>query len=339
MPLSLTGTALINPARFAGDSDGSDTPEAIAASCNRPMRDRRQVRRLAQEVRERLLAARRRQPRDQIARVEIGPQRDVQCRLPRCAIASRNRRRQRIDRAALDAGARDDGLAAHGVRSERQRDALSGWPSKRSRKISDQATVKPQLAGRSGDIVDALRGERFHPCAIRAKPRPACAAERQHGRASFDGARRHPASETTDGRCSSQPVQRWRSANCTPGESSRRSHARSSGEALNAFGNTRPLEPTKVGCPSASLHSRNASGGNASIARCKMRHRLAVAREKCRQRLAMREIEPAAPRHQQFAARRRHRVIDGDVSAALRQHLGRHQPGRAGADDGDVFWS
>ena len=29
---------------------------------------------------------------------------------------------------------------------------LSGWPSKRSRKIPDQATVKPQLAGRSGDI-------------------------------------------------------------------------------------------------------------------------------------------------------------------------------------------
>ena len=29
---------------------------------------------------------------------------------------------------------------------------LSGWPSKRSRKISDQATVKPEFAGRSGDI-------------------------------------------------------------------------------------------------------------------------------------------------------------------------------------------
>ena len=33
---------------------------------------------------------------------------------------------------------------------------LSGWPSKRSRKMSDQATVKPQLAGRSGDIVTPL---------------------------------------------------------------------------------------------------------------------------------------------------------------------------------------
>src|ERR1700744_3257310 len=33
---------------------------------------------------------------------------------------------------------------------------LSGWPSKRSRKISDQATVKQQLAGRSGDMVTPL---------------------------------------------------------------------------------------------------------------------------------------------------------------------------------------
>ena len=38
------------------------------------------------------------------------------------------------------------------------------------------------------------------------------------------------------------------------------------GEALNASGKTRPLEPTKVGCPSASLHSRKLSGGKASIA-------------------------------------------------------------------------
>jgi len=33
---------------------------------------------------------------------------------------------------------------------------LSGWPSKRSRKISDQATVKPELAGRSGEILTPL---------------------------------------------------------------------------------------------------------------------------------------------------------------------------------------
>jgi len=37
MPLSLMGTALIRSASFPGDSDDSDTPDAIAVSCNRPM--------------------------------------------------------------------------------------------------------------------------------------------------------------------------------------------------------------------------------------------------------------------------------------------------------------
>ena len=43
----------------------------------------------------------------------------------------------------------------------------------------------------------------------------------------------------------------------------------------------------------------------------------AVSREKCRQRLAMREIEPAAPGHQEFAAGRRHAVIDRHLRAAV----------------------
>ena len=73
------------------------------------------------------------------------------------------------------------------------------------------------------------------------------------------------------------------------------------------------------------------------MAAFEMRHRLAVAREELRQRLAMREVEPASPGHQEFAAGRRHRVVDGDVRAALREHFGRHQAGGAGADDGDVF--
>ena len=65
VPLSLIGTALIKPARLAGDNDDSETPDAIAASCSRPMADRRQMRGLAQTIGERLLASRRGQPRSQ----------------------------------------------------------------------------------------------------------------------------------------------------------------------------------------------------------------------------------------------------------------------------------
>ena len=64
----------------------------------------------------------------------------------------------------------------------------------------------------------------------------------------------------------SQPVHRWRSANVTLSRSSRPSQARSSGEALSAVGNTRPLEPMKVDWPRPSHQARSASGGNAAIA-------------------------------------------------------------------------
>ena len=119
-------------------------------------------------------------------------------------------------------------------------------------------------------------------------------------------------------------------------ESSRRSHARNSGEALKAFGNTRPLEPTKVACPSASLQSRSAS---AETRRWRLRDAAPPRRSarETRQRFAVREVEPAAPGHQEFAAGGRHRVVDSDVGAALRQHFGGHQAGGAGADDGDII--
>ena len=52
---------------------------------------------------------------------------------------------------------------------------FSGWPSKRSRKISDQATVKPEFAGRSGEIA------RPWPRAARPRRRrsPAAASSRR----------------------------------------------------------------------------------------------------------------------------------------------------------------
>ena len=103
-----------------------------------------------------------------------------------------------------------------------------------------------------------------------------------------------------------------------------------------ARGNTRPLDPTKVSWPSASLHARSAvrrkcqDGGAQCVGP-------AIAREKRLERLAVREVEPAAPRHQELAAGRRHAVVDRHLRAALRQGLGRHQAGRPRADHRDAF--
>ena len=48
---------------------------------------------------------------------------------------------------------------------------------------------KPAIGRPQRRYRHALRGERFHPSAIRPEPRPARAAERQHGRIGIDGAR------------------------------------------------------------------------------------------------------------------------------------------------------
>jgi len=73
--------ALINPARLAGDSEDSDTPAAIRRLLQQPDADRREMRCLAQPVRERLLCSRRRERATKIGDLKIGPQRDAQGRL------------------------------------------------------------------------------------------------------------------------------------------------------------------------------------------------------------------------------------------------------------------
>ena len=141
-----------------------------------------------------------------------------------------------------------------------------------------QATAKPELDGRSGDICTHLAARVSDPCAVGAEPRPACAAERQYRRARLDdlrSIRRLKAQRP----CSSQPVQRC-ARKFYAHRSSRRSHARSKGDALKAFGNTRPLEPMKVSCPA--LRSSRATLAAGTLDRSfQMRHRLAVAREEC----------------------------------------------------------
>jgi hypothetical protein len=50
----------------------------------------------------------------------------------------------------------------------------------------------------------------------------------------------------------------------------------------------------------------------------------------------MREIHPALAGHQEFAANRRHGVIQIHFDAARRQRFGGHQASRAAADNGNA---
>ena len=191
---------------------------------------------------------------------------------------------------------------------------FSGWPSKRSRKISDHATVKPQLAGTQRRYRHALGSQRFHPSAVGAQPRPARAAERQHRRAGIDGACGRPAFETARP-SASQPLQRCRNANRTPIASSRRSHARSNGDALKP--SETPCRWSRQMSVAPAPRSRRATRP-AETPRSRLRDATRPRRSasEIRQRFAVRQIESAAPGHQELAARRRHRVVDGDAGAA-----------------------
>ena len=281
-------------------------------------RSRRQRHSLAQHVRERLLAARRAEPAHRRLVVHVGhaDRRSVSAS-PVCIDRLAQQRRQRIDRAAFQSAARDHGFAAHALAAKRQRDRASaaGLRSGRGR-WSDHATTKPQFAGlQRRDRRCPSRARISDPAAIGAEPRPACAAERQHRRIRRRHATAPSGVSNSSAPSSSQPVQRCRSANCTPIASSRRSQARSSGDAFIAFGNTRPLEPTKVGWPSSALQSRSASGGNASIAASQMRLRRAIARQESVSASLCVRLSPPRPAIRNLRPSRRHPLIDGDRDA------------------------
>ena len=74
-------------------------------------RDRRERHGLAQESRERLLAARRGQPALELGRSDIGTQIDVEHGFATRGDRLAQRPRQRVNGAALEPAARDDGLA------------------------------------------------------------------------------------------------------------------------------------------------------------------------------------------------------------------------------------
>ena len=142
---------------------------------------------------------------------------------------------------------------------------LSGMPAKRARNFPTRPYRSRNSPAAKARGTHARFGEGFGPAAIGAETWPARAAQCKHNGIGplrnflFGVAKRRL-------RSLSQPCQGWRGRKATPRAASRRSHARSKGEALKEAGNTRPLEPMKVGWPSSSHQAMSACGGNASSA-------------------------------------------------------------------------
>ena len=184
----------------------------------------------------------------------------------------------------------------------------------------------------------AARSERLHPSAVRPEPRPACTAKREDGCARIDSA-------FSIGRLKQKlPIV----VPAGPAVAQCELHAHRIKPPEPCTQQRRGLERRwknpAAGADEGWLPQRLAPCAQPSWRErldhsCKPRLRFAVARQKFRQRFAVRQIEAATSRHQKFAAGRRHCIIDRDAGSASRQHLGRHQPGRTGADDGDLSLS
>ena len=199
------------------------------------------------------------------------------------------------------------------VRTECQRHALERLALEAVAKNIGPGDGEAGIGRPQRRYLHALGGERLRPCAVGAQPRPACAAERQHGRARLDDVR---------------SIRRLKTQTALlvpagPAVTQRQSHAHrvqppqpgpQQGRCLERFwkypaaGADKGFLPQRLAPVAQRLRRERFDGG------CEMRHRLAVAREELRQRFAMREVEPASPGHQELAAGGRHRVVDGDVA-------------------------
>ena len=76
---------------------------------------------------------------------------------------------------------------------------------------------------------------------------------------------------------------------------------------------------------------------DASTALSNLTGRIAVTRDEIRQRFRMGDVHATDAGEQKLATDRGHRIEHRDPMARLRQTLGRHQAGRASADDGDAL--
>ena len=121
---------------------------------------------------------------------------------------------------------------------------FNGAPSKR-RIASDQPTLKPQFDGLSRAMATPRAASRSTQLASEPSRGQLAPPSASTVTSAAMAASRSPCAKRSRP-APSQPSQRWRKAKRAPNASSRRSQARSSGEAFIALGNTRPLEPTKV---------------------------------------------------------------------------------------------
>ena len=254
------------------------------------------------------------------------------------AVAGSERQRHRLERLARVAFGKER-RPTHGGRGAAPDQFAEKVTPRNLRELAhgriDARHVEAAVGRLQGRDVHPLARQQRHPGRVRAQARPACAAQGQHrgarghlplalGYGKAQGAIRRPAQPAVAHvklhAQTAQPVQPR--AQQRRGLHVGREHAaRSTYEGVH----TQPLRPGAQRLGAKALQQRR----NLRAAR-------AEARGERRERLGVREVQPALACEQELAPRRGHGVEHVHGHAGLGQHLGRHEAGRAGADDGGV---
>ncbi len=183
---------------------------------------------------------------------------------------------------------------------------------------------------------DSRLGEGASPAAIRSKPRPGGAAEREDGGVGRDLKR------CARGVAEFQPAPLSEADEIMP---HLEDHALSAepceeraqqGRSLEAFGKDPAARADKslLAEPGAELAQVLRREG--AQMRLEPRRGRAIARQERIERLAMGEVQPAAPGHQEFARRTGHMIENLDARAGARERLGRGEASGSGAEDGAI---
>ena len=123
----------------------------------------------------------------------------------------------------------------------------------------------------------------------------------------------------------------------TPAARRRCSQARSSGAAFMSVGKHAARGADEGLDAEAVRPVAQRLGPEGAQQRLDLRAALAEAAGEALEGLGVREVQAARAGQQELAADRGHGVVQMHLHALRAQHFGRHQPGRAAADDGDTL--
>ena len=201
---------------------------------------------------------------------------------------------------------------------------LSGWPSKRSRKISDQLTAKAQLLGRSGAMAT--------PAFLRISTQPP--SEPSFGQLAPPSASTTASAGTVTCPVGASNMIVTALAPAEPAVAQGKAHAElieplqpgaQERRGLQRFRKDPPAGADKGFLSKLPGPGAQSLGGKGLDRGAQARRGRPIAREELIELLAMGEIQPAPPRQQEFPPDRGHPFVNRDIGAAARHDLGGHQ--------------